>query len=271
MIRNLKELYQYRALLWALTLRELKARYRASVLGFLWTFLNPTLNMAVYALVFGVIMLNQTVKHYPYYLFCGLLPWLYFATSIMGGTTSISDRRDLLTKVRFPAQVLPATVVFTNLLNFLLSLPLLFALGAMYKDWPTWHLIYVPVILLVQTMFTLSVTYLLSALNVAFRDLQHIVANVVQMLFLLTPVLWGLEIIPEVNRFGMHLSATEARELVVFINPMAAVMAAWRDVFYSHQAPAWQPLAMVAFVSLLMLWFSTGVFERRREEFAELV
>ncbi len=128
MIRNLRELWQYRALLWALTARELKARYRASVLGFLWTFLNPTLNMVVYVMVFGVL-LSSPVERYPFFLFSGLLPWIAFSSSVAAGTTSVSDRRDLLTKVRFPAQVLPATVVLTNLINFLLSLPLLFVVG----------------------------------------------------------------------------------------------------------------------------------------------
>jgi lipopolysaccharide transport system permease protein len=270
MIRNLRELYQYRALLWALTMRELKARYRASVLGFLWTFLNPTLNMAVYVLVFGVLMTNS-VDRYPYYLFCGLIPWIFFSSSVLGGTTSVSDRRDLLTKVRFPAQVLPATVVLTNLINFLLSLPLLFLLGAFYGDPPSWHLVLLPVVLLVQTMFTLGVTYFLSALNVAFRDLQHIVANLVQMLFFLTPVLWSLNDIKPFDRFGVSMTADEARAAMVYGNPMAAVMSAWRDIFYVHQVPAWQPLLSVACLSLALLWVSAGVFERRREEFAELV
>ena len=95
MFRNLRELYQYRGLLWSLTVRELKARYRASVLGFLWTFLNPTLNMAVYAGVFGYL-LKQAQPAYPYFLFIGLLPWLFFSTSVGGGASSVSDRRDLL-------------------------------------------------------------------------------------------------------------------------------------------------------------------------------
>lgn len=82
----------------------------------------------------------------------------FFASSLLGGTTSISDRRDLLTKVRFPAQVLPATMVLTNLLNFLFSLPLLFLLEACYADWPTWHIVFLPLVLLVQTMFTLALT-----------------------------------------------------------------------------------------------------------------
>src|SRR3989337_1538530 len=103
MFRNLRELYQYRGLLLSLVQRELKARYRGSVLGFLWTFLNPTLLMLVYALVFSVYM-RQQVKNYLFFQFVGLLPWIWFASSVSGGASSISDRRDLMTKVRFPAQ-----------------------------------------------------------------------------------------------------------------------------------------------------------------------
>ncbi|MDX2008652.1 MAG: ABC transporter permease [Myxococcaceae bacterium] len=270
MIRNLQELYQYRALLWALSLRELKARYRASVLGFLWTFLNPTLSMAVYGLVFGVIMDNAP-QRYPFYLFCGLLPWIFFSSSVLGGTTSVSDRKDLLTKVRFPAQVLPAYVVLTNLINFTLSLPLLFLLGAFYADVPTWHLVFVPVLAVLQTLFTLSITYLLSALNVAFRDLQHIMANIMQLLFFLTPVLWEVSSVKGVERFGIALTAAELQRLIVMSNPMAALMTAWRDVLFTHKVPDFEPLAVVAGVTLVILWISTSVFERRREEFAELV
>src|SRR3954454_12787431 len=124
MLRNLRELYRYRALLWALIQRELQARYRNSVLGFLWTFLNPMLHMAVYALLFKVYM-RQNIPNYTYFMFIGLLPWIWFSTSIGSGASAISDRRDLLTKVRFPAQVLPAVVVTTNLLNYLFALPLM--------------------------------------------------------------------------------------------------------------------------------------------------
>jgi len=259
MVRNLKELYQYRALLWALTLRELRARYRASVLGFLWTFLNPTLNMAVYAVVFGYVLKDST-RAYPYFLFVALLPWIYFTSSVGAGASSVSDRRDLLTKVRFPAQVLPATVVATNLVNYLLSLPLLIGLGAVYHEWPSWHVVMLVPLLLLQTLFTIALTYLLSALNVAFRDLQHIVGNVLTMLFFLTPVVWPIDRLPP-----------DLRELVLYVNPMAALTAAYRSIFYAHQLPEPRPLLLVAVISLLLLWLSSQVFERRREEFAELV
>lgn len=259
MIRNLKELHQYRALLWSLTVRELRARYRASVLGFLWTFLNPTLSMAVYALVFGKLMPNPD-QHYPYVIFAALLPWIYFSSSVNGGATSVSDRRDLLTKVRFPAQVLPATVVVTNLVNYLLSLPLLIGLGLFFGVVPTWHVVFFIPMVLLQTLFTLAVTYILSALNVAFRDLQHIVANLLQLMFFLTPVLWRIGVAPQ-----------WAHRPILYLNPMSALVNGYRDIFVDQQIPHWKPLIAVAAVSVVMLWVGATVFERRREEFAELV
>ncbi len=258
MLRNLQELYQYRALLSSLTLRELKARYRASVLGFLWTFLNPTLHMLVYALMFEVL-LKQGMPKYAYFIFIGLLPWICFSSSVASGTSAISDRRDLLTKVRFPAQVLPATVVAANLANYVLSLPLLLALGAMYKIFPSWHLLLFPVVLLIQTLFTLALCYVLSALNVALRDLQHIVANLLMLMFFLTPVLWPVSSLPE-----------SYRDIVLYLNPMAAIVTSYRNIFFEHVLPNPRPLIAVALASLVLLWISAQIFERRREEFAEL-
>jgi len=269
MFRNLSELYQYRALLTALSMRELKARYRASVLGFLWTFLNPTLSMIVYWLVFEVVMVRSgTMTAFPYFIFAGLLPWIFFSSSVMGGTTSISDRRDLLTKVRFPAQVLPATVVLTNLINLLLSLPLLLLLGLVFKITPSWHLVLLLPVLLVQTFFTIAVTYLLAAMNVAFRDLQHIVASVMQLAFFLTPVLWPMKQLPAL--FG--LTHEQMVQVVNVVNPMAPLVQAWHDVLYDQTLPAdWSGLGIVAVESLVIMLISAAVFEKRREEFAELV
>ncbi len=266
MIRNFKELYQYRGLLWALTARELKARYRASVLGFFWTFLNPSLSMLVYVVVFGFLM-DTGVQQYPLYVFSGLLPWIFFSSSVLGGTSSVSDRRDLLTKVRFPAQVLPATVVMTNLINFALSLPLLLLLGAWFRAWPTWHVVFAVPVVLVQILFTLAVAYFLSALNVTFRDLQHLVGNVMQMLFFLTPVLWS----PEVLKGKWGFTGDQVRAAIMYANPLASVMVAWRDIFYWHRVPEAGPLLWVALLSLVFMAIASALFERRREEFAELI
>jgi lipopolysaccharide transport system permease protein len=259
MIRNLRELYQYRALLWSLTQRELRARYRGSVLGFLWTFLNPTLLMLVYALVFGVY-LKQTIPFYTYFVFVGLLPWIWFSSSVAAGTGAISERRDLLTKVRFPPQILPATVVATNLCNYLLALPLMIALGAIYGIWPTWHSLSFIVILLVQLVFTLALAYAVSALNVSFRDLQYIVANLLTLWFFITPVLYLNTSIPP-----------QFRTLMFFGNPMAVIISSYQSVFYAHQLPDPAPLAGVFVTSVALLWISSRVFEVYRDGFAELV
>jgi lipopolysaccharide transport system permease protein len=259
MFRNVLELYQYRALLWSLTLRELKARYRASVLGFLWTFLNPTLQMAVYTWVFTYVV-QQRIEAYSYFLFVGLLPWICFSSTIVGGTTAVSERRDLLTKVRFPAQVLPATVVLTHLLNYVLSLPLMFLLGALYGIVPSWHGILFLPLLLLQAFFSLALTYLLSAFNVAFRDLQHIVQNIVMLGFFLTPVLWEMDGKPEWVQTWVPLA-----------NPVSNLILAYRDIFYFHRLPPLMPQLYVLGVSLVVFGLASMVFDRRREEFAEQI
>ncbi|MGA9523651.1 MAG: ABC transporter permease [Myxococcaceae bacterium] len=265
MIRNLRELHQYRALLWSLTQRELKARYRGSVLGFLWTFLNPTLLMLVYALVFKFYMRNS-MENYTYFMFVGLLPWIWFSASVSGSASAISDRRDLLTKVRFPAQVLPATVITTNLINYVLSLPLMFGLGAIFGVWPTWHIVFFPVVMGIQLLFTMGLSYVISALNVSFRDLQHIVGNVITLWFFLTPIIYSSRQIT-----GMADSYPVVVNLLLYGNPMTVLVRSYQSIFYEHVTPELVPLAGVLALSIALLWFSAHVFESRREEFAELV
>jgi lipopolysaccharide transport system permease protein len=258
MLRNFRELYQYRGLLLSLVQRELKARYRGSVLGFFWTFLSPTLQMGVYALVFSVYM-RQQLEHYAYFMFVGLLPWIWFTSSVNAGASAISDRRDLLTKVWFPAQVLPATVVATNLCNYLLSLPLLVVMGLLFGRELTWHVVALPVVVLAQLCFTLAVVYIVSALNVTFRDLQHIVSNLMTMWLFLTPVLYSAKTIPENYR------------TLMLANPMAVLMTSYQAIFYERRLPDLVPLGMVLGLSVALLWVASVMFESRREEFAESI
>ncbi|HYO58509.1 ABC transporter permease [Archangium sp.] len=259
MLRNFRELYQYRGLLFSLVQRELKARYRGSVLGFFWTFLNPMLQMLVYALLFSVYM-RQKLPNYTFFMFVSLLPWNWFSSSLAGGASAISDRRDLMTKVRFPAQVLPATVVVTNLCNYILSLPLMLGLGLFFGEWMTWHVVAFPVVLLCQLCFTLAVVYIVSALNVRFRDLQHIVSNLLMMWFFLTPVLYPVTTIPEAFRQWM-----------VLVNPMAILVTSYQAIFYEHRLPDFGSLMALLSGAFALLWVASQVFERRREEFAESI
>ncbi|RKG81382.1 ABC transporter permease [Corallococcus terminator] len=259
MLRNLRELYQYRGLLLSLTQRELKARYRNSVLGFLWTFLNPMLQMGVYSLLFTVYM-RQKIEGYTFFVFVGLLPWIWFSTSLGAGASAISDRRDLLTKVRFPAQVLPATVVVTNLCNYVLSLPLMIGLGLLLGYVPTWHVVAFPVVLLTQLSMTVALVYIVSALNVTFRDLQQIIANLLTMWFFVTPVFFRVDTLPDA-----------AQAPLVLLNPMAVMVTSYQAIFYEHRLPNPGPLLMWMGISFGLLWVAAGIFERRREDFAEFI
>jgi lipopolysaccharide transport system permease protein len=221
--------------------------------------LNPTLLMLVYALVFSVFM-KQRVENYTYFMFVGLLPWIWFSSSVGAGASAVSDRRDLLTKVRFPPQLLPASVVITNLCNYLLAFPLVLILGAAFGVFPSWHIVVLPVVMVVQLMFTLGLLYIVSALNVTLRDLQHIVTNLITLWFFLTPIFYPVTTIPE-----------RYRDLLVYGNPMAILITSQQAILLEHRLPAAGPLALVALEAVLLLWMGSEVFERRREEFAELV
>ncbi|OJT20113.1 ABC transporter permease [Archangium sp. Cb G35] len=260
MIRHFRELYQYRGLLISLVQRELKARYRGSILGFFWTFLNPTLHMLVYALLFTVVM-RQNIPNYAFFMFVGLLPWIWFSSSVGAGASTISDRRDLMTKVRFPAQVLPTTVVATNLVNYVLSLPLMLMLGAFYGVWPTWHIVAFPVVVAIQLVFTLGLVYIVSAVNVTFRDLQHIVQNLLTLGFFATPVLYQ----------ASTIANAEARTLLTLANPMAILITSYQAIFYEHRLPEGLPLLSLGVASVGLLWTASWIFESRREEFAESI
>jgi len=257
MIENLQELVQYRALLFSLITRDLKARYRGSVLGFLWTFLNPIILMLVYTMVFSVIM-RAGLPHYSYFLFVGLLPWLWFSTSVLSGTSSISDRRDLITKVKFPPQVLPMTVIGSSFLNYMLTLPLLFGFAWLSGIQIGWPIVCFPLLLLMQFVFTAGIVYITASINVTFRDLQHLIGNFVTFLYFLTPVLYPADQIPE-----------RYRKLVWLLNPVAVLCGAYQDIFYYNRWPIFRRLGYLSVGIVLILLLGSIYMAHRRESFAE--
>ncbi len=256
---NLRELFQYRALLWALTTRELRGRYRGSLLGFLWTFANPLLLMSVYAIVFGVFMAQQ-LPHYTYFMFVGLLPWLWFSSAVVGGTTSLSTKRDLLTRVKFPPQVLPAVVILSELCNYLLALPLMIGLALLSGVVLRPVALLFPMVLALQALFTVALVLATSSLNVFYRDLQHLLTNLLTLWFFLAPIIYPASAIPA--RF---------REAAILADPMAVVVTSYQAIFYYGTLPDFRALALAAGMSIVLLFMALSIFESRRDEFAELV
>jgi lipopolysaccharide transport system permease protein len=255
---HLRELYRYRGLVTSLVLRELKARYRGSILGFLWTFLNPLMLLAVYALVFSVYFRIQ-MEHYAGFMFTGLLPWIWFSSSLLEGTTAIASGGSLITKVLFPGQVLPLVKVGANLLNFLLSLPILLIFLIAMGLGPGLVLVWLPLVVAVHLIFIAGLTLGLATLNVFLRDIQHILSNLVTLWFFLTPILYPLSQVPPIFRRW------------VLFNPATLITLSYQDIFFYRRSP--NPLYLGAFFILALLVLGLGIilFEHYKETLAEKI
>jgi len=258
MFSNIKELYRCRVLVISLVIREVKLRYQGSVLGFFWTFLSPFLLMCVYTVVFSVF-LRINIENYPVFLFCGLLPWAWFSTSILDGADSIIRGGELITRVLFPPQVLPTVTVFSNLINFVLSLPILFLFLLLFKIKIATSLIALPIVMIIQAVFTMGVVLMVSALNVHFRDVQHILGNLIIMWFFATPIIYPSTSIPVRLRF------------IIYVNPMGTLIKAYQDILFYQHFPNWVLLGIAFCSGVVMFFFGNLIFNRYREFFPEEV
>ena len=258
MFSNVIELYRCRALIMSLVFREVKLRYQRSVLGFLWIFLNPLLLMCVYTIVFS-IFLRIRVESYPVFLFCGLLPWVCFSTSILEGADAIIRGSDLITRALFPPQVLPSVTVFSNLFNFILSLPILFIFLLLFKIKIGIALIALPIVMIVQAVITMGLVLMFSALNVHFRDVRHILGNLIMMWFFATPILYPSTSIPLKFRF------------ITYINPMSMLIKAYRDILFYREFPDWFLLGITLCFGFLIFFLGNLIFNRYKESFPEEV
>jgi len=257
MIAYFRELYRYRSLIVALVGRHLSMRYRGSLLGFVWSFLNPLCLMLVYTLVFKFYIRFDEVENYTVFLFCGLLPWIWVTSAVTEGTGSIVGSGHLITKSMFPAQILPTVAVLTTLVNFLLSLPLLFLfmLGWGLPFHAT--LLGLPGILALQGLFLLGLVLTLGALNVRYRDVQHLVGNALTFLFFLCPIIYPVTSVPEAFRFTLQL------------NPLALFTIVYHNLILEGVLP---PVNHVVYLGAwvgIALWIGNAVFEGQREGFAE--
>jgi ABC-type polysaccharide/polyol phosphate export permease len=259
MFHGILEIFKYRVLIQTLVLRELKSRYRGSFFGFLWSFLNPLFLMLVYTLVFSIYLRNP-MEGYPAFLFCGLLPWLWFSTSIMHGAASIRDGGHLIKKVVFPAEILPLIAVLSNMINFLLSLPILFIFLLIFNIAITPLILLFPLLLLIQFILSTGLAFFLSAVNVHFKDIQQILNNLLMLLFFLTPILYPVTFIPD-----------KYRQFFLILNPLFPLMTSYQDILFNGRLPGAAGLSYLIFISILILFIGYNVFNKFRDTFAEEV
>jgi ABC-type polysaccharide/polyol phosphate export permease len=254
MIELLRDSYRYRELIWALAIKELKIRYKRSVLGFLWALLNPMLLMLVLTVVFSTIM-NVSIPHYAIFLLSVLLPWTFFSQSLSYAAESIVGNADLIKKVRVAKLVFPIAAVVSNMINLLLSfIPLVMIVIAMRHPF-YWTWLYLPIPLLALTIFTLGATFFFAAANVYYRDVAHILQIVIQVWFYLTPIIYEITIFPARYRWIFKL------------NPVIFVLNGFRLSVYYGKLPELRSVFASFLCGLVALVIGFAIFRKHQDEF----
>ncbi|MDO8690445.1 MAG: ABC transporter permease [Dehalococcoidia bacterium] len=258
-MQHLGDLLRYRELIKNLVARDLKARYKKSFLGFAWCLLSPLMMMFVYTLVFEVLMRNN-IPNFPVFVLIGLLPWNLTVGSVMGSINSIVGNGNLIKKVYFPREILPISMVLSNVVNFLLATVILVLMLLVFRIQLSPLVLYFPLILLIQIIFLMGLALFFSSLNVFFRDTEVIMDVVVLAWFFVTPVFYNIEDLTSVYSRIMYI-----------VNPMASIISTYRVVLLYNAAPAWDFLARTMATSVVVFLVGYWFFRRQAPVFGEEV
>lgn len=251
-----KELYNYREMIYMLIHRDIRGRYKASVLGFLWTFINPLLQLTVYAVVFSVL-LRSDIENYYIFLFVAFIPWHFFALSVPLGSNCIPAQVNLVQKIYFPRIILPISTVLGTFVNMLLSELVVFAVLIFSGIGLSIYIVALPVVMFVQLMFVMGVVLIISSVTVYFRDLAHIMDIVMMAWFYITPVVYAPEMI------------ADRLPILLTLNPMAGIINCYRDILYYQRFPQLSSLTTAVIFGLITVIFGTIIFQRLQRRFAE--
>jgi lipopolysaccharide transport system permease protein len=262
MLRNLAALVRYRGLIQSLVARELKARYRGSILGFFWSFINPLFLLLIYSFVFKYILQQRAdIDHYELFMFCGILPWTWFSASLLESSGVLIAGGNLIKKVLFPAEILPIVTVLANMVHFFFGLAILaLFLVVFQRPLSPSELLWFPVVVLVQLVLTTGFALLLSALTVHFRDLRDILGNLLTFWFFATPIIYPYFVMKD---WQLRL---------LQFNPFTHLAITYQEILY-FEGPVghWFWLLVLGGISVVWFLFGYFVFDRLRDTFAEEV
>ena len=253
-----KELYQYRELLKTNVHKEIRGKYKGSILGVFWSFLNPLLMVAVYAIVFPYLMRMQQ-ENYLVFLITGVIPWVFFTNVVTSGCNCVWINGGIIKKVYFPREILPISVVLAGLVNFLISciIILIFCFGSGIGI--SINIVWLPLIVIIQCALSLGLLFILSAINVYVRDIEYLVQFIMNLVFYGTPILYNVTMFPERFRW------------ILYLNPLAHLIDAYRAIFYYKQTPDLYSLGIVGIVSFVVLGLGFLIFKKLEKGFAEEV
>lgn len=251
-----KRIYDYRELLKTSIKKDIGGKYKNSFLGVLWSFVNPLLQILVYAIIFPLIM-KSDIENYVVFMVCGLIPWNYFSTVINRASFVMIENGNIIKKVYFPREILPLSLVTSETVTFLISsiLILLFTFG--YGLGLTVNILFYPLVLLVQFVLLLGISLFVSSITVYFRDLQHLIGVFLQLLFYGTPIVYAVDSIPE--NFAWILN----------LNPMTYIIDAYRDIFYNQTMPDLKGLLIVFAIAIIICVVGYFIFNKLQRRFAE--
>lgn len=261
-----KDLWRYRELFYILSWRDIKVRYKQTVIGVVWSVLRPLLTMMIFTFVFGEIAKFPAPEGVKYSLvvFAGLLPWQFFSTGLSEASNSLIGNERLISKVYFPRMIIPASSVITSLVDFLISLALMFGLLIWYRVVPSVNIVFLPLFILMAFVASFGVGLWLTSLNVKYRDFKHVVPFLVQIGLYLSPVGFtsekAAEIIPEKLRW------------LYYINPMAGVIDGFRWCFFGEKLSInWNGMLLSLAVTVFFLLIGIRTFRKMEKSFADLI
>lgn len=256
-MQTLREIYNYREMVFSLVRKDLRGRYKGTTLGFLWTFVNPLLQLCIYTIVFSTIMRAGIEKFYIF-LFVALVPWIFFSSCLANGAAAVMNSQDLVKKIYFPRIVLPLAYVTSAFVNMLLTFIVVFGVLILTNfGFNFMALLCLPIVMLVEYIFALGIALVTSACTVYFRDLEHILGILSMGWMYLTPILYSPEMIPE-------------KYIKLFnLNPMAPIIEAYRDILYYKAVPQMETLIRATVIGLVAVIFGSVLFNTLQKGFVE--
>lgn len=253
----IRELYTYRAMIDSMVKKELRGKYAASFLGFLWTFVNPLLQLIVYTIVFSFIFQNSIEKFYLF-LFIGLVPWLFFSSVLSEGSNCIVAQKNLVKKIYFPRMVIPISFAASRFINMLLTFLVIFAV-IFFTGWGVnWvALLYLPLVFLIEFLLVIGIALIVSSLTVYFRDLSYILGIISLLWMYATPVFYSPTYVPE-------------KFLKIYnLNPMVSIISAFRDILYYKRLPLLSTLVEAVILGCVFFLIGIFLFSKLNKNFAE--
>jgi len=259
-LKDIKEIAHHKEVLWNFTLREIKVKYKQSILGILWAALQPLSMMVIFTVIFSrFIKVPSDGMPYPIFSFAALLPWMFFSNSILSSASSIVGSMNLLNKIYFPREIFPMSSILAAFVDFCIAGCIFFVMLIFYKIPLTLNILYLIPILVLEIGFILAISLFVAAANVYYRDVRYVIPLVIQLWMYASPVIYPISVVPQ------HLRP------FYMLNPMAFIIDSYRKVLVLGLAPDWPCFAAMAAVVLLLLWLAYNFFKKIEMSFADVI